>query len=115
MCLSPPVTSPVWPESSPEKQRIIARTHLLLGAITLSSELRFVQSWNHWKVYISIFPTIASMTYFGHGNASQMGPEESEAVKKSEPKEIRLEKAVLANKDKEAHAASCCSTQHDVV
>jgi hypothetical protein len=55
------------------------------------------------------------MTYFGHGNASQMGPEKSEAVKKSEPKEIRLEKAVLANKDKEAHAASCCSTQHDVV
>jgi hypothetical protein len=56
--LGSPVASPVWPESSPEKHEKTAPARRLPGAITVLSELRFVQTLYLWKVDIENFPTI---------------------------------------------------------
>ena len=68
------VASPVWPESSPEKQEKTAPTPQLPRAITLSSELRFTQILYHWKVDVMSFPKICCMTHFEHQKASKIAP-----------------------------------------
>ena len=83
---------------------------MLLGAITLSSNLRFVQTWYHWKEDISIFPTIPRMTYFEHYKASKSCPKK-DGKKLSE---------ISSRRDKIEEELSWwirtgTSTQHDAV
>ena len=62
--LSSPVASPIWPESLPKKREKTAQTPRLPGAISLSSELRFVRTLYHWKVDFPSFPTVFCITHF---------------------------------------------------
>uniref|UniRef100_A0A2N9FNW3 Uncharacterized protein n=1 Tax=Fagus sylvatica TaxID=28930 RepID=A0A2N9FNW3_FAGSY len=51
------------------------QTTQLPGAITFSSELRFVQTLYHWKVDIWGFPTVCCMTHFEYWKASKIALE----------------------------------------
>ena len=73
-----PMASPVWPESSPEKYEKTTPTPQLPGAITLPSELQFVQTLYRWKVHFAIFPTVCYMTHFEHQKASKIALENRE-------------------------------------
>jgi hypothetical protein len=51
-----------------------APTPRLPGAITLSSELRFVQTLYRWKEDVESFPTICCMTHFEFQKTSKTAP-----------------------------------------
>uniref|UniRef100_A0A2N9GKK3 Reverse transcriptase RNase H-like domain-containing protein n=1 Tax=Fagus sylvatica TaxID=28930 RepID=A0A2N9GKK3_FAGSY len=65
------IASPVRPESSPEKHIKTDPAPRLPGAITLYSELRFMQTLYRWKVDVESFPKICCMTHFEHQKASK--------------------------------------------
>uniref|UniRef100_A0A2N9G6C7 Uncharacterized protein n=1 Tax=Fagus sylvatica TaxID=28930 RepID=A0A2N9G6C7_FAGSY len=84
-----------------EKCTKTAPTPRLPGAITLSSELRFVQTLYRWKVDIWGFPTICRMTHFEFQKTSKTAPENR--IKKDTRTENRGGfEELLAWKDKTA-------------
>uniref|UniRef100_A0A2N9I339 Tf2-1-like SH3-like domain-containing protein n=1 Tax=Fagus sylvatica TaxID=28930 RepID=A0A2N9I339_FAGSY len=85
----------------PEKCTKTAPTPRLPGAITPSSELRFVQTLYRWKEDVESFPTICRMTHFEFRKTSKTAPENR--IKKGTRTEIEEDsRELLAWKDKTA-------------